>query len=195
MTLAPIDEEPIDESCWIPEGEPVVQMDKNGMPWRKDFVVEFNDSGEMVLHQMQVRNIMNWLHERDRISDQNVFDGQTYERWQEVYRAKRSNQKIRNSARCIDNGGESLVEYGFLLILTRMPVKWQRLIDWAIDPTKYDPFTANRNSRHYHEAFERLTRLMPEIRSDVQRKLENTRGIAQCKIELDEKLKNQQNRF
>lgn len=174
MTLAPIDEnENIDHSCWLPKGEPVLQLDKNGIPYRKDLTFEFRDDGQLRFIQSQVQNIMNWLYERDKIDKKEMYNGQTYEIWWRAYQG--ANGLIpRTEAISLESVGGISGEQGFILLLVRMEKNHHDMIQRALGlATSDERFMAQRNERHYQRAFERLTKLIPDILDTLKASREN----------------------
>jgi hypothetical protein len=128
--------------------------------------------------QVQVRNVMNYLADsfdqtgNPWLDEQNIHDGQTYERWQAIFQAKTAGVRCNHLYYVGGEAeGEGISEKGFSLILMRLPVQYQRAIESAIHTladTGHARFLARRNAKYYARAFGRLTFLMPGVLDDLK---------------------------
>lgn len=172
MTLAPIEEdEHIDRSEWVEwsKDDPMVKPEREA---QGDMLVERiknGDEDEIIFAQTQVHNVMNWLHEHDVLTDQHIYDGQAYERWRIIWQAAWGARK-RYSGDKSDQPAVSFAEHGFLMILTRLSIRWQKIIEQAIDThaNGHERFMAQRYGRSYRDAFDRLGYVMEKIREEHQ---------------------------
>lgn len=140
--------------------------------------------------QAHVQNILNWLHERGLLSDQHVFDGQSFEIWQDVYQARRTMRRKDPlyTVRGYEEN-EDQCEYGYTLILARMPVRHQRVVEATIRTfaTGHQRQMAHDRRHSIVRAFDTLTHLMPGIRDEIKRLKE--RDEVQAAEEAEYRLK------
>jgi hypothetical protein len=140
--------------------------------------------------QAQVQNVLNWLYERDLLTDQHVFDGQTYEIWREVYQARRTMRRKDPlySVRGYEET-EAQCEYGYSLLLVRLPVRHHRTVEYAVATfaTSHARQVAQRSQKSILHAFEALSRMMPDVREEVKRLRE--RDPVQAKEEAEFRLR------
>lgn len=158
-----IEDEQIDQSCWLPAGTSLITEERAAKP---DCQV-IRDGDHILYAQLQVRNLMNWLHERRRISDQHLHDGQTYERWRLAFQSALEGRRID-----FGQGGAApvagLSEMGYKRILMRMPVHHRKRLEQSLEvASSTHIFIANRDSVYFRRAFENLSHLIEPIREEL----------------------------
>jgi hypothetical protein len=150
---------------------------------RGNILVENNGSfpmEEVLYVQFLERNLMNWLWERDILDDQNLHDGQTYERWQMIYRAKRGRGVNSKSLHGVTDSEAGCAEYGFSLILQRLNPGYQKAINTTFSHANdYGRWVIWDHRYRYLTAFQSLTYIMPQIHADVKKSLDESKKKAQ----------------
>mgnify|MGYP001032311824 CR=1 FL=1 len=196
---APEDYERIDITQWRPSDQPIITPERAA---KGDILVERDpptkrqqergEPGNVRFAQAHVQNILNWLYEQDKLTDQHVYDGQTYEIWQHIYQSRRA---MRRKDPLFSIPGfeeqEATSERGFTLILLRMPIRHQRAVESAIHTyaTGQARFLARKNLRHFVDAFESLSSLLPPIHDELKRLREAAKNQAAKEAEIEEKLR------
>lgn len=155
----------IDQSCWIPQGEAIITPERLA---KGDVSFNRKDSGEMLEIQLTIRNILNYLHEQEIITDQHLYDAQTYQIWQQMHRVQRGLEKPVSSGNPQDFGVR-LRAHGFILLLQRLSKRDVSVIEFAINSiaTEHTRFIANNNRGAYPPIFERLSQVLSVVREQI----------------------------
>ncbi len=124
------------------------------------------DEDQVRFAQANVRNILNYVREREFITDQQAHDARTFEIWKALHD---SNFGLRKSSPRIGDGGDGVAEYGYVLLIRALGLRDCRVIEETIVTvaTSHTCFLANKNRRVFERAFERLSSLLPPIREEL----------------------------
>ncbi len=137
------------------------------------------DSNDIRHAQVQVRNILNLLHEREVLDDQHVRDGQTFECWQMWFTAELScrpstiySPEMRGIRRELAEDDLAHDDYGKLI--RGMSRKHLGLVERAIKThaTEHNAWLACRDGAHYRDAFDRLGVVMERLRAEFKARRE-----------------------
>jgi hypothetical protein len=121
--------------------------------------------------QVHVRNVLNYLRERNVLDACHVYAAQTYEVWREILHAKFGMRKKVSYGRPREiEETTGIDEYGFILLVTRLGRPHQVLVEYAIDAfaTEHQRFVADRNAKAYRDAFTRLASLAGEVSEEIR---------------------------
>ena len=177
---------PIDPLHWI-NGGPIVTPERLA---KGDLTVERRaaptkrqeargEMGDIRVAQVQVRNLLNLLHERGILDEQHVWDGQTFEQWRMWFTAELScrpstiySQEMRGIRRELAEDDLAHDDYGKLI--RGLSRRHLGLIERAIDtsPTEHEAWLACRDGHHFREAFDRLSTVMERLRSEYKARKE-----------------------
>lgn len=134
-----------------------------------DIRVEYDDNGNIRFAQSQVKNILNYLWEKEIITDQQHHDGQTFEIWRDMHRVQLESKKA------VSSGGEEAIgvrlrAYGFVLLLKRLSIPDQNTIESSIErpASNHYCFIADNNTNAYKRTFERLSDVLLPIKEQIQ---------------------------
>ena len=143
----------IDTSQWLPKGDAVLTPERRAQP---DMLGE----GATI----EAIRVMHSLHQRALLNDEQLEHGQTYERWQMIYRAKRNGQRIRGRHSGLDDIGTAERGYGYLLIRMERPLL--SVLDCCLLPSRPELLNSAIIASHsILDAFERLGLLLGSFQS------------------------------
>ena len=178
---------PIDPSQWLNGGSVVtpervakgdLRIERRAAPTPRQEAR--GEPGDIRVAQAHVRNILNLLHEREILDEQNVRDGQTFERWQMWFTAELScrpstiySPEMRGIRRELAEDDLAHDDYGKLI--RGMSRKHLGLVERAITThaTDHNAWLACRDGAHYREAFDRLGVVMERLRAAFKARQES----------------------
>lgn len=119
--------------------------------------------------QVQVRNILNFLWEKDILTDQQHHDGQTFEVWRDMHRVALGQMRSVSSGE-EEVPGVRLRAYGFVLLLKRLNRYDCRSIEMAVDTvaTEHNEFFAYRDRATYRRSFIALSAAILPIHEHIR---------------------------
>lgn len=141
---------------------------------------ERGEPGHIRYAQVQVRNILRHLSEREVLDEQHIHDGQTYEIWQTIFRARtgyRNNpiyaDELVRMRGAIAQDGLDVSDY--VILIRRLGVQKCRIIEDAI----YSPVTPqvrqllSGGADDYVRAFDSLSWIMRQLREEWKHRKES----------------------
>ena len=164
----------IDQSQWLPRGADIItpERERHG-----DVRVERDDDGNIRFVQRQLSTVMNELERRGTIDSQHAHDGQTYEVWQTIFRSRlgyRNNPiyqtDIAGMRRMVSEDDLEVDDFGRLI--HKLGAENCRLIESAIyeHVTPRTLLLLEHNSVGFRMAFNRLSEVMEQLRSEWRRR-------------------------
>lgn len=155
----------IDKTCFISHGEAIVTPERLA---KGDISIRTSDTDKTLEIQLTIKNILNYLYEEEIITGQNLFDGQTFQIWQEMHRTSLGLQKAVSSG-SPEKLGLRLKAHGFVLLIRRLSQPDLKAIEFAINTfaTGHTKFMAQKSKVTYQRAFERLSAILPSIRDRI----------------------------
>lgn len=127
------------------------------------------DSRNIRHAQVQVRNVLNALWDREIITDDQHHDGGTYQIWRDMHNASLG------LAKSVSSGGDEeigvrLRAYGYVLLVRRLSRYDVRAIEDAIDTFANVEVmrVAVARSQAYLRAFDNLSRLLPRVKEQIK---------------------------
>lgn len=165
-----VDEENADRSCWLPEDEVAITPERIKA---LGLTIEMDEDGNaMMARADRLDNIMRFLHQEKFIGDQELFDGDEFILWRQLFRVFCVGEK-RNGAYSAKGtqGGEGTRERGFFLLLHRMSPRYYRIVEYAVDNAATSSamkMEVRINSGRFTDAFSRLSSLMQGIREELK---------------------------
>lgn len=168
----------IDQSQWLKRGEPIItpERERHG-----DVLVERDDDGNIRFVQKHLSTVLNELDRRGTLTPQHVHDGQTYEIWQTIFRAKlgyRNNPIYQADLLAMRRmvTEDELPSDDFGMLIHRLGAERCKLVETAI----YEHLTPRTlhfidgNSARFRMAFDRLSEVMEQLREDWRKRQDET---------------------
>jgi hypothetical protein len=184
------DDSHIDKSQWREWSaeNPLVTPEREA---KGDMKIEyFEDSSEIKFAQAQVRNIINFLWEREIITTEQHAAGQTFWAWRNQHRVAMGQQRSITDGTPPESFGVKLRAYGYVLLLKRLSTPDYNAIDQSIETfeTEHWRYFALRDAAIYRRAFIRLADILPAIKDRIA----YLEGLAEDERQFlsDEALKN-----
>lgn len=174
-----IEDDGIDKSQWVPEGEHAITPERAKA---LGLVAEFDEDGNEIYGRPERHsNVMRFLHSERFISDQELFDGEEFILWRQLFRAFFCLEKRTNFGSKGISGGDGTRERAFMLLLERLPKHHHKAIEYAVDHEAYhaaDKFAIRVYSGKFQSAFASLSHHMEIIRPEVREAVKAEREAA-----------------
>jgi hypothetical protein len=155
----------IDQSEVLPRGVVFVTPERLA---KGDIAVGYNDNGQLVEAKAVVNNILKYLWDEEYITDQQHHDACTLQIWRDMHQTQMGTRKATSSG-CEEEIGIRLRAHGYILLLKRLSLNHQKVIELALETksTDHTRFVARNNKRAYQIAMERLSTILPIVKEQI----------------------------
>lgn len=166
----------IDRLCDVCSGEGEIERNKCSMckgqgrisaPWRGQ---ELDPIKEVRHVQAGTENILKFLVVSKNITEDHAHDARTYQIWYEIFRATSTMEKRQLFSEPRGVSSEGLSEYGFVLLIQKLPREHHDRIKGAIYTlqTPQSRFIARRMVDLYITSFDKLGTALQNIRQQLK---------------------------
>lgn len=140
----------------------------HGKGWMGTVNAQILNVSDIHFAQIQIRNILNFLWEKDAITDDHHDHGHLFKAWRDQHRVAMGQERA-ISGESSESTGIKLRAYGFILLVKRLSIYDYKAIESSIEifSNQHTQAFALRDRKIYRQAFDRLSQVIIPIREHI----------------------------